>query len=478
MRDTGEANSLIGVVNHKEARQNDAEPRKIDPHSPGRRSERRRTGYATSNTPLRGTSSPLLSKDKALIEGAPHLDGYDEKSPTDENFKPNIYRLTQFGKFKFEVLDRYVLKEVIGQGAYGVVCAAFDRQEGTEVAIKKVPVVSDHKTYLKRTLREIMFLRSFNHANIVGLRTIMRPSSRNFSDIYLLTELMETDLSCIIRSDQDLSDEHCQFFVYQILRGLKYMHSAGVIHRDLKPRNLLVNSDCDIKICDFGLARVDFPSLRKDSTCMTDYVATRWYRAPEVILGWKEYTKALDMWAVGCILAEILGRQPIFPGKDVNHQMSLIISILGSQDPSILDKIPSRESRRNLSALPYRSKIDFQELYPFASPAACDLLENLLQFDPDKRFTVEQALDHPYLERLKCDEDDEPCRSDLDLQEFEFENITVTKPEFLGLIRDEIAKFHPKDPLFQKNRVSPLRKLSKIFRAFPKWRRRSRRRSL
>ena len=135
---------------------------------------------------------------------------------------------------------------------------------------------------------------------------------------------METDLSSIIKSPQPLSDAHVQFFLYQILRGLKYIHSSNVIHRDLKPRNLLVNSNCDLKICDFGLARVDFAELQWKVAAMTDYVATRWYRAPEVILSWKKYTKAIDMWSIGCILAELVGRKPIFPGSDSQHQLQLI----------------------------------------------------------------------------------------------------------------------------------------------------------
>ena len=131
-------------------------------------------------------------------------------------------------------------------------------------------------TFTKRTLRELKILRLLNNENIIRIKTIQLPSSReDFEEIYLVCELMETDLSSIIKSSQPLSDEHCQFFLYQLLRGLKYMHSACILHRDLKPRNLLVNSNCDLKICDFGLARPSVPELRVRSTQMTDYVATR-----------------------------------------------------------------------------------------------------------------------------------------------------------------------------------------------------------
>lgn len=127
-------------------------------------------------------------------------------------------------------------------------------------------------------------------------------------------ELMETDMHRVIRT-QDLSDDHCQYFIYQTLRALKAMHSANVLHRDLKPSNLLLNANCDLKVCDFGLAR-SAASTDDNSGFMTEYVATRWYRAPEIMLTFKEYTKAIDVWSVGCILAEMLSGKPLFPGKD------------------------------------------------------------------------------------------------------------------------------------------------------------------
>jgi len=125
---------------------------------------------------------------------------------------------------------------------------------------------------------------------------------------------METDMHRVIRT-QDLSDDHCQYFIYQTLRALKAMHSANVLHRDLKPSNLLLNANCDLKVCDFGLAR-SAASTDDNSGFMTEYVATRWYRAPEIMLTFKEYTKAIDVWSVGCILAEMLSGKPLFPGKD------------------------------------------------------------------------------------------------------------------------------------------------------------------
>lgn len=126
----------------------------------------------------------------------------------------------------------------------------------------------------------------------------------------------------VIRT-QELSDDHCQYFIYQTLRALKAMHSANVLHRDLKPSNLLLNANCDLKVCDFGLAR-SAASQEDNSGFMTEYVATRWYRAPEIMLTFKEYTKAIDVWSVGCILAEMLSGKPLFPGKDCTYQLPLM----------------------------------------------------------------------------------------------------------------------------------------------------------
>lgn len=218
----------------------------------------------------------------------------------------------------FVVDDKYEFIKQIGHGAYGVVCSAINKKSGAKVAIKKVANAFDDLIDAKRIVREIKLLsRSvfdlefFDHDNIIALVDLPRPEAKTgFNDIYIITDLMETDLHRVIYSKQELSDEHIQYFAYQILRGLLYIHTANVIHRDLKPSNILLNKDCDLKICDLGLAR----GYENEEEFKTEYVITRWYRAPEVILNASEYTKAVDIYAVGCIIAELLGRTPLFPG--------------------------------------------------------------------------------------------------------------------------------------------------------------------
>ena len=226
---------------------------------------------------------------------------------------------------KFELDARYKLIENIGNGAYGVVCSAIDTKNGSKVAIKKIPRAFDVVTTAKRTYRELKILTHFKHDNIISIKNILKPPAdlEQFNDVYVVLDLMETDLHRIIHSQQELTDEHVRYFLYQLLRGLKYIHSANVLHRDLKPSNLLVNQDCELKIGDFGMARGLASSPSEQKRVMTEYVATRWYRAPELMLSLNEYSEAIDMWSVGCIFAEMLGRKHLFPGTNYLNQLQV-----------------------------------------------------------------------------------------------------------------------------------------------------------
>jgi len=308
----------------------------------------------------------------------------------------------------FEVKKKYVPIKPIGKGAYGIVCSAKDEKLNTKVAIKKITNAFENVVDAKRTLREIKLLRHLKHENVVPITDCMLPTKEEefvFNDVYVMYELMDTDLHQIIRSDQPLTDDHCQYFIYQLLRGLKYIHSADVLHRDLKPSNLLLNANCDLKICDFGLARTNTQDKNRDF--MTEYVVTRWYRAPELLLSCAEYSVAIDVWSCGCILAELLGRKPLFPGKDYVHQLNLITKIIGTPDEQDLYFVTSDKARRYLRQLPYAKPTDFKRLYPEANALACDLIQKMLAFNPEKRIDVEQCLKHPYLASLH-DMNDEP----------------------------------------------------------------------
>ncbi|CAO2812896.1 unnamed protein product [Amaranthus hypochondriacus] len=337
----------------------------------------------------------------------------------------------------FEVSSKYAPPiQPVGRGAYGIVCCARNSETNEEVAIKKIADAFNNRIDAKRTLREIKLLSHMDHDNVIKIRDIIRPPEREkFNDVYIVYELMDTDLHQIIRSNQELTDDHCQYFLYQILRGLKYVHSANVLHRDLKPSNLLLNANCDLKICDFGLARTT-----AETDFMTEYVVTRWYRAPELLLNCSEYTAAIDMWSVGCIMLEIIKREPLFPGKDYLQQLQLINELLGSPEDSDLGFLRSDSAKKYVKQLPHVPKQPFSDKFPNVSPLVLDLAEKMLVFDPNKRITVDEALNHPYLASLHEINEEPTCSKPF---QFDFEQSSLDEEDIKDLIWREALKFNP-----------------------------------
>lgn len=324
----------------------------------------------------------------------------------------------------FEVGPRYTNLTYIGEGAYGMVVSSYDNVTKTKVAIKKISPF-EHQTYCQRTLREIKILTRFKHENIIDIRDIIRaPTIDQMKDVYIVQCLMETDLYKLLKT-QKLSNDHVCYFLYQILRGLKYIHSANVLHRDLKPSNLLLNTTCDLKICDFGLARIADPG-HDHTGFLTEYVATRWYRAPEIMLNSKGYTKSIDIWSVGCILAEMLNNRPLFPGKHYLDQLNHILGVLGSPTQEDLLCIINEKARGYLQSLPHKPKLTWRTLYPNADEKALDLLDKMLTFNPHRRISVENALAHPYLEQY-YDPADEPVADEPFTFEMEFDDLPKEK---------------------------------------------------
>ncbi|KAF8725838.1 hypothetical protein HU200_020399 [Digitaria exilis] len=339
--------------------------------------------------------------------------------------------------------SRYKIEEVIGKGSYGVVCSALDTHTGEKVAIKKINDIFEHVSDATRILREIKLLRLLRHPDIVEIKHILLPPSRReFRDIYVVFELMESDLHQVIKANDDLTPEHYQFFLYQLLRGLKYIHTANVFHRDLKPKNILANADCKLKICDFGLARVAFNDT-PTAIFWTDYVATRWYRAPELCGSFfSKYTPAIDIWSIGCIFAELLTGKPLFPGKNVVHQLDIITDLLGTPSPEAISRIRNEKARRYLSTMRRKRPIPFTQKFPNADPLALNLLERMLAFEPKDRPSAEEALADPYFKNI-ANVDREPSAQTVTKLEFEFERRRVTKDDIRELIYREILEYHP-----------------------------------
>uniref|UniRef100_A0A1B6GG47 Mitogen-activated protein kinase n=1 Tax=Cuerna arida TaxID=1464854 RepID=A0A1B6GG47_9HEMI len=285
----------------------------------------------------------------------------------------------------------------IGYGAFGVVWAVTDPRDGRRVALKKLPNVFQSLVSSKRVFRELKMLCFFKHENVLSALDILQPPHIDFfQEIYVITELLQSDLHKIIVSPQYLSPDHIKVFLYQILRGLKYLHSARILHRDIKPGNLLVNSNCILKICDFGLARVEEPDQCKN---MTQEVVTQYYRAPEILMGARHYTAAVDVWSVGCIFGELLGRRILFQAQSPVQQLELITELLGTPSPE--DMRHACEGARSHMLRQRAKPQSLSALYTLSTQAtheAVHLLCQMLVFDPDKRISVVDALAHPYLD--------------------------------------------------------------------------------
>mmetsp|Transcript_50027 Transcript_50027/g.82939 ORF Transcript_50027/g.82939 Transcript_50027/m.82939 type:complete len:368 (-) Transcript_50027:336-1439(-) len=302
-----------------------------------------------------------------------------------------------------EEIDRHVLRKYevvqkLGKGAYGIVWRAIDKRMQETVALKKIFDAFQNATDAQRTFREIMFLQEMcGHEHIVTLLNVLKAD--NDRDIYLVFEFMETDLHAAIRANI-LQDIHKQYVIWQTLKALKFMHSADLLHRDMKPSNLLLNSDCLMKVADFGLARsLRDLTVEETAPVLTDYVATRWYRAPEILMGSTCYSYAVDMWSVGCILGEMLTGKATFPGNSTMNQLEKILELTGLPSEEEIEAIRSPFAATMLQSMQIQPTDEsaWERRFSNASPEAIDLLKRLLAFHPGKRPTAEQALEHPYV---------------------------------------------------------------------------------
>lgn len=334
-----------------------------------------------------------------------------------------------------QILRTFDIKKRLGKGAYGIVWKALDRNTAQTVAVKKIFDAFRNETDAQRTFREVMFLRSFrNHPNIVRLHSIHRAA--NHMDIYLSFEFMESDLHNVIKRGSILKDIHKRFVMYQLLNATQYIHSGNVIHRDMKPSNVLIDSKCRCKIADFGLARsigvqqqqqlhqtsLDAAGDAADAItapCLTDYVATRWYRAPEILVASKRYTMGIDMWSLGCILGEMLLGKPLFPGSCTVNQIERIVGALprvteadiasvgGGFGTALLAQGKQAVGRSSGNGLagqqqhqqPVATLASLDEMLAGAPEDAKELVNALLRLDPMKRLTAKQALCHRYIEQ-------------------------------------------------------------------------------
>jgi len=301
------------------------------------------------------------------------------------------------------VLRRFEIAQKLGKGAYGIVWKAIEKRSRQVVALKKCFDAFRNATDAQRTFREIMYLQALaGHDNLIRLQHVVK--AENDRDIYLTFDHMETDLHAVIRASI-LEEIHKKYIIYQLLKALKFMHSAELLHRDIKPSNMLLNSDCHVKLCDFGLCR-SVAETQGPNSVLTDYVATRWYRAPEILLGSTRYTKGVDMWAVGCILGEMVSGRPIFPGTSTMNQLEKTLEVTGRPSAEDIESIHSPFAATMLESIPPSHQVSLPELFPTASQETLDLIGRCLQFNPDNRISAEGALAHPYCAEFHNPEDE------------------------------------------------------------------------
>ncbi|CAD6217106.1 GSCOCG00004673001-RA-CDS [Cotesia congregata] len=284
-------------------------------------------------------------------------------------------------------MDKYENIEVVGEGSYGIVIKCRHRETGEIVAIKKFLETEEDVHVRKMAFREIRMLKKLRHDNLVNMIEVFRRRKR----FYLVFEYLDhTVLDELEVSSNGLGPQVSRRYIFQVLRGLNFCHSNHIMHRDVKPENVLVSPNGVIKLCDFGFARV----ITGNESC-TDYVATRWYRAPELLIGDLRYGKPVDVWAVGCLYAEMVSGDPLFPGVSDVDQLYQITRVLGglcSKHQWIVNKNGVASKHRKMAD---ESELkSLKNLFPSWSSVSLDFLSQTLKMDPETRLSCAQLLQH------------------------------------------------------------------------------------
>ncbi|XVE85262.1 hypothetical protein DITRI_Ditri17bG0078100 [Diplodiscus trichospermus] len=298
-------------------------------------------------------------------------------------------------------VDEFERLNKIDEGTYGVVYRARDKKTGEIVALKKVKMEKEREGFPLTSLREINILLSFHHPSIVDVKEVVVGS--NLDSIFMVMEYMEHDLKGLMETmKQPFSQSEVKCLMLQLLEGVKYLHDNWVLHRDLKTSNLLLNNQGELKICDFGLARQYGSPLKP----YTHLVVTLWYRAPELLLGARQYSTAIDMWSLGCIMAELLSKEPVFNGKTEFDQLDKIFRTLGTPNETIwpgFSKLPGVKVnfvKHQYNLLRKKFPATSFTGTPVLSDAGFDLLNKLLTYDPERRITAEAALNHEWFREV------------------------------------------------------------------------------
>uniref|UniRef100_A0A3P9DK72 mitogen-activated protein kinase n=1 Tax=Maylandia zebra TaxID=106582 RepID=A0A3P9DK72_9CICH len=329
-----------------------------------------------------------------------------ESPVKDSPVRPGFHRM-EIQKTTWDVPHRYANLQAIGSGAYGTVCSAIDQKTKEKVAIKKLYRPFQSLIHATRAYRELRLLRHIQHDNVICLLNVFTPDPtlEKFQTFYMVMPFVAQDLGHIMKTKR-LSNRIVTYLFYQLLRGLKVS--------DLKPGNLAVNENCELKILDFGLAR-------HTESEMTGYVVTRWYRAPEVIFNWMHYSQTVDVWSAACILAEMITGQVLFRGQDSIHTH---FNETGNKCVF--------QAQSYVRGLPPQKKKNFKEAFP-----VIDLLEGMLLLDPEARLTAKQGLSHPYVAEYH----DPDCEPDSQPYDDSFESLELAIGEWKSKCRCYVGEW-------------------------------------
>lgn len=283
-------------------------------------------------------------------------------------------------------MERYQKLEKIGEGTYGIVYKAQDTSGGI-YALKKIRLEQEDEGIPSTAIREISLLKELQHPNIVKLCDVIHTERR----LTLVFEFLDQDLKKLLDvCECGLEPVTTKSFLHQLLNGVAYCHQHRVLHRDLKPQNLLINREGYLKLGDFGLARAFGIPVRS----YTHEVVTLWYRAPDVLMGSKKYSTPVDVWSVGCIFAEMSNGRPLFPGSSDEDQLLRIFKLLGTPDPTSWPQMVDLPEYK--ADFPIYEPQPWSSIVPNLDPQGTDLLSRMLRFDPAQRISARQAMEHPY----------------------------------------------------------------------------------
>ncbi|KAI0063201.1 Pkinase-domain-containing protein [Artomyces pyxidatus] len=287
-------------------------------------------------------------------------------------------------------MSNYIQLEKLGEGTYATVYKGRSRTTNEIVALKEIHLDAEEGTP-STAIREISLMKELKHVNILRLHDVIHSETK----LTLVFEYCESDLKKYMDAHGQrgaLEPMTVRSFMFQLLMGTAYCHENRVLHRDLKPQNLLINKKGELKLGDFGLAR----AFGVPVNTFSNEVVTLWYRAPDVLLGSKTYSTSIDVWSCGCIFAEMIAGVPLFRGRDNADQLLHIMRVIGTPDEATLRRMHAAAPEIQIKQWPRYPKMSFQHVLPKATPQAVDLLDRLLQFDPAQRFTAAEALRHPY----------------------------------------------------------------------------------